>query len=115
MPATGAVIKRHHHHKITAFFTPPSKRGVADGATSASGTTRNGATSASSDLATDSRDEAIGASADSSTTKPIADSVTQLHGRQIDDASKHRIRYDREWELHHPWLFYMQSEGMYTS
>ena len=70
--------RQRGNHKITAFFAPPSKRAVPNGATSASadcGTTHDGATSTSGDLATDTRDRATGASADSSTTEPIADSV----------------------------------------
>jgi hypothetical protein len=84
------------NHKITSFFAPPSKRAIPDGATSASadrGTTHDGATSTSGDLATDTRDGATGSSADSSTTEPIADSVPRPRGRRTDDASKHRIGY----------------------
>ena len=108
--------RQRGNHKITAFFAPPSKRAVPDGATSDSadrGTTHDGATSTSCDLATDTRDGATGASADSSTTEPIADSVLQPRGRRTDDSSKHRIGYDREWEYNYPWVFYVQGEGMY--
>ena len=51
----GAAMKRQRgNHKITAFFAPPSKRAVPDGATSASadrGTTHDRVTSTSGDLA----------------------------------------------------------------
>jgi hypothetical protein len=107
--------RRRGNHKITAFFAPPSKWAVPDGATSASadrGTTHNGATSTSGDLATDTSDGATGSSADSSTPEPITDSVPWPRGRRTDDASKHRIGYDREWEHNHPWVFYVQGEGM---
>ena len=103
-------------HKITAFFAPPSKRAVPDGATSTSadrGTTHDRVTSTSGDLAMDTRDGATGASADSSTTEPINDSVPRPRGRRTDDSSKHRIGYDREWEHNHPWVFYVQGEGIY--
>ena len=74
-----AEIKRQRgNQKITAFFTPPSKRAVPDGATSASadrGTTHDRATSTSGDLAMDTRDGSTGASDDLSTTEPITHCV----------------------------------------
>ena len=112
-----AEMKRQRgNQKITAFFTPPTKRAVPDRATSASadrGTTHDGATSTSGDLATDTRDGSTGASADLSTTEPITVSLPRPRGRRTDDASKHRIGYDREWEHNHPWVFYVEGEGMY--
>ena len=81
--------RQRGNHKITAFFAPPSKRAVPDGATSVSadrGTTHDGPTCTSGDLATDTRDGATGASADSSTTEPIADSVPRPRGRRTDDS-----------------------------
>ena len=104
--------RQRGNHKITAFFAPPSKWAVPDGASADRGTTHNGATNTSGDLATDTSDGATGSSADSSTPEPITDSVPRPRGRRTDDASKHRIGYDREWEHNHPWVFYVQGEGM---
>ena len=108
--------RQRGNHKITAFFAPLSKPAVPDGATSASAdceTTHDGVISTSGDLAMDTRHGATGVSADSSTTEPIADSVSRPRGKRTDDSSKHRIGYDREWEHNHPWVFYVQGEGMY--